>query len=68
MAAFQVITEVRWYEVDMNWYGIWVLKVLGLAKQIKVTQLAPLLPGDLSASKRQLTPMSGRRSQSAAGD
>jgi hypothetical protein len=52
----------------MNWYGIWMLKVLGLAKQIKVTQLAPLLPGDLSASQRQLTPMTGRRSQGAAGD
>jgi hypothetical protein len=52
----------------MNWYGIWMLKVLGLAKQIKVTQLAPLLQGDLSASKRQLSSMSGRRSQGAAGD
>jgi stearoyl-CoA desaturase (delta-9 desaturase) len=59
---------LRWYEVDMNWYGIWMLKVLGLAKQIKVTQLAPLFPGDLSASHSQLTPASGRRSQGAAGD
>jgi fatty-acid desaturase len=25
---------LRWYEVDFNWYGIWALKRLGLAKQI----------------------------------
>ncbi|MGH9711609.1 MAG: fatty acid desaturase, partial [Candidatus Acidiferrales bacterium] len=25
---------LRWYEVDLNWYGIWVLKKLGLARQI----------------------------------
>src|SRR5690349_8404548 len=29
---------LRWYEIDMNWYGIWTLKVLGLAKQIKVVR------------------------------
>jgi fatty-acid desaturase len=26
---------VRWYEVDINWLGIWVLKVLGLARSVK---------------------------------
>jgi fatty-acid desaturase len=25
-----------WYEVDINWYGIWVLKKLGLAKNIRL--------------------------------
>jgi stearoyl-CoA desaturase (delta-9 desaturase) len=29
---------LRWYEVDMNWYGIWALKKLGLAHQILVTE------------------------------
>ena len=29
---------LRWYEIDMNWYGIWALKALGLAKQIKLAQ------------------------------
>ncbi|HKD15223.1 MAG TPA: fatty acid desaturase, partial [Candidatus Angelobacter sp.] len=33
---------LRWYEVDLNWYGIWALKVLGLAKQIKVVRLSEL--------------------------
>src|SRR5580704_5850036 len=26
---------LRWYEVDLNWYGIWTLKKLRLAKQIQ---------------------------------
>jgi fatty-acid desaturase len=32
---------LKWYEVDFNWYGIWALKKLGLAKnvnQAKVTE------------------------------
>jgi fatty-acid desaturase len=26
---------VKWYEIDLNWYGIWLLKQLGFAKSIK---------------------------------
>jgi sn-1 stearoyl-lipid 9-desaturase len=26
---------LKWYEVDVNWYGIQALKLLGLAKQIQ---------------------------------
>jgi fatty-acid desaturase len=26
---------LKWYEIDMNWYGIWTLKIFGLATQIK---------------------------------
>ncbi|MGH9567887.1 MAG: hypothetical protein ACRD4I_18095, partial [Candidatus Angelobacter sp.] len=45
---------IAWYEVDMNWYGIWVLKKLGLARHIyrvKIDQLpvAPPLTGSLAA-------------------
>ncbi len=29
----------KWYEVDMNWYGIWALKTLGLAWDIKRVKL-----------------------------
>jgi sn-1 stearoyl-lipid 9-desaturase len=25
---------LRWYEVDLNWYGIWALKKLGLARDV----------------------------------
>ncbi len=31
---------LKWYEVDVNWYGIWTLKRLGLAKQIKAVKLS----------------------------
>jgi stearoyl-CoA desaturase (delta-9 desaturase) len=27
---------LTWYEVDMNWWGIRTLKLLGLAKEIKL--------------------------------
>ena len=26
---------IKWYEIDMNWYGIWALRKLGLATQVK---------------------------------
>jgi fatty-acid desaturase len=25
---------LKWYEIDLNWYGIWVMKKLGLAGQV----------------------------------
>jgi sn-1 stearoyl-lipid 9-desaturase len=31
---------LKWYEVDFNWYGIWLLKKLGLARQVHVTHLS----------------------------
>jgi sn-1 stearoyl-lipid 9-desaturase len=31
---------VEWYEIDMNWYGIWVLKAFGLATQIRRVRLS----------------------------
>ena len=30
---------MRWYEIDFNWYGIWALKTLGLAWDIKMPKL-----------------------------
>ena len=33
---------LKWYEVDVNWYGIQALKLLGLAKQIQHASLAKL--------------------------
>jgi stearoyl-CoA desaturase (delta-9 desaturase) len=32
---------LRWYEVDVNWYGIWALRTLGLAWDIKMPKLEP---------------------------
>jgi fatty-acid desaturase len=31
---------LKWYEVDLNWYGIWVLKKLGLARQVHCAKLS----------------------------
>ena len=31
---------LKWWEIDLNWYGIQVLRLLGLARQIKVVDLA----------------------------
>jgi fatty-acid desaturase len=40
----------RWYEVDMNWYGIWTLRTLGLAWDIKMPKLqTDSSPGRLAA-------------------
>ena len=33
---------LRWYEVDLNWYGIWTLKKLGLARHVYRVKLAEL--------------------------
>jgi stearoyl-CoA desaturase (delta-9 desaturase) len=30
---------LTWYEVDVNWYGIWLLKKLGLARNIRLSTL-----------------------------
>ena len=33
---------LAWYEIDLNWYGIWVLQKLGLAKQVYTVKLSAL--------------------------
>ena len=38
---------LAWYEVDVNWYGIWTLKTLGLAKNIRLAAL----PGKASGTE-----------------
>ena len=35
---------LKWYEFDPNYYGIWLLKVLGLARDIKIAQYDPKNP------------------------
>ncbi|HEX5708520.1 MAG TPA: fatty acid desaturase [Pyrinomonadaceae bacterium] len=42
---------LRWYEIDLNWYGIRALQILGLAKSIKtVVATTPLPHARLSAA------------------
>jgi hypothetical protein len=54
---------LKWYEVDLNWYGIWALKVLGLAKQIKVVKLSELANKEAPAPNGRLV-----RVSTVAGD
>ena len=35
---------LTWYEIDPNFYGIWILQKLGLAKQVKIAQFDPANP------------------------
>src|SRR3984957_2134432 len=46
---------MKWYEIDFNWYGIWALQKLGLAKKIYVAKISEkqneeeLVPESLAA-------------------
>ena len=33
---------LKWYEIDINWYGIWTLKKLGLARHVYRVKLSEL--------------------------
>jgi stearoyl-CoA desaturase (delta-9 desaturase) len=33
---------LKWYEIDLNWYGIWMLKKFGLARQVYRVKLSDL--------------------------
>jgi len=35
---------LKWYEIDINWYGIWALKKLGLARHVYKIRLNHLPP------------------------
>src|SRR6266571_4633484 len=49
---------LKWYEVDVNWYGIWALKKLGLARHVYRVRLSELQrreeQGRSSAARREL--------------
>lgn len=40
---------LAWYEVDLNWYGIWTLKKLGLAKKVYTIALPEKAHGNEAA-------------------
>jgi fatty-acid desaturase len=35
---------LAWYEVDINYYGIWIMEKLGLAKKVQIAQFDPHNP------------------------
>jgi fatty-acid desaturase len=57
---------LKWYEINMNWYGIWMLKMFGLATQNKRAGAADLVRREILADGN-LTPTGARHLQSAAG-
>jgi stearoyl-CoA desaturase (delta-9 desaturase) len=59
---------LKWYEVDLNWYGIWALKMLGLAKQIKVVNLAELARQDAPSPNGRLVTVPTEAASTVAGD
>jgi len=42
---------VEWYEMDMNWYGIWALKAFGLATQIKSVRAGDLVRKEILSER-----------------
>jgi len=58
---------LKWYEMDMNWYGIWMLRMFGLATQIKRVGVADLVRKEMPRDGN-LPHASVRQLQSAAGD
>jgi len=45
---------LAWYEVDLNWYGIWALQKLGLAWDIRKVELNEIERGAVAAPNGQL--------------
>jgi len=45
--------RLKWYEVDMNWYGIWALKKLGLARHVYRVKLSELRENELREKERE---------------
>jgi stearoyl-CoA desaturase (delta-9 desaturase) len=57
---------LTWYEIDLNWYGIWALRTLGLAWDVKTHKLwsGEISPGERkpvatadAASREELLPV-----------
>jgi hypothetical protein len=51
---------LTWYEIDLNWYGIWALKKLGLARHIYKVRLNNLPPKPALTRDPNASPI-GRR-------
>lgn len=59
---------LTWYEVDINWYGISVLKLLGLAKHIKAVDASGRLKREIRTRLEKLPQPAPVLSETAAGD
>jgi fatty-acid desaturase len=59
---------LRWYEIDTNWYVIWLLKKLGLAWDVRRVNLAEIEQGLVAAPNGGLIPPAAQSIATAAGD
>jgi sn-1 stearoyl-lipid 9-desaturase len=59
---------IAWYEVDLNWYGIWILKKLGLARQVYHVRLSKLPARPPLLSPITTLNLAASSSSTASGD
>ncbi len=45
---------LAWYEFDLNYYGIWMLKKLGLAKRVQIAKFMRRAPGEKERTTRMM--------------
>jgi len=48
---------LRWYEIDTNWYVIWVMKKLGLARQVYCAKISTLRAATAQAAAGMSPPV-----------
>jgi stearoyl-CoA desaturase (delta-9 desaturase) len=46
---------LAWYEFDPNYYGIWLLKKLGLAKHVQIAKFTSRDPGETGPRETHMT-------------
>ena len=59
---------LTWYEIDFNWYGIWALKKLGLARHIYRVRLSKLPSTPPLESSLTALNLAGTTSSAASAD
>jgi len=59
---------LAWYEFDINWYGIWILKKLGLARHVYRVRLSKLPSRPALESAFTTLDLASTTSSAASGD
>ena len=57
---------MKWYEIDFNWYGIWTLKKLGLAKKVVLVKLDQLPKVEMPSAPDLSIPAQGASDMASA--
>jgi len=59
---------LKWYEIDTNWYGIWILQKLGLVWDVKRVRLSEIQQGLVAAPNGKLIAPGAEESWATSGD